>query len=339
MVKNMKIKMLTIVFLLASGLLIAGAGAGSIDLLKVPSGVRTQSMGGADIAVSDDPEGIDANPAGLALIRDNQFMFIHDLYIAGISFDSVYYAHGIDDGGTITGLFKFLSAGTIKQTNETTVGTYAGEGADVSAMNFLAGAAYSVNLSKLAYSDFTKNMDIGAALKFSGESIGSNYMNMAVSADLGAIYTIVLEEADFLSNRGDTIWNKIGIGAAIRNLGTSFGAQITPMSFTVGGYTQILGMFGSNNRLRINTDVGYSISDSITMSGGFEFLQLFGPFSAALRLGGNFCTQQRLASGLAAGLGFGMKTGPITYTLDYVFVPYSSSDFGSSQKVGLGIKF
>lgn len=333
----MKFKIMLTGIMFTASLLFAGVGEGAIDILKVPSGVKTQSMGGAYTAVSDDLEALDINPAGLAKIAGNEILFIHDLYLDGIFFDSLYYAHGMGETGTFGVSLKFLSGGSITQTNETIGGTYAGEGGDVSAMDFSGAIGYGINTGKISYGDFTKNLDAGAVMRFSGESIGNDYSNMAVSADLGAVYTIVLEEADFMTNRGETIWNKIGIGLAARNLGTSFGAGITPMDFALGAYTQILNLFAATNRMRISADIDYSLADSVNIRGGLEYLHMFGDLSMAIRAGGNFNPEDRLGSGVSVGAGFGMRAGEVKYALDYVFIPFS--DFGSSQKIGLYIKF
>ena len=312
----------------------AGVGAGAIDLLKVPSGVKTQSMGGAYTAVSDDLEGFDVNPAGLAQITGNDILFIHDLYLDGIFYDSLYYAMG-GETGTFGVSFKYLSGGAITQTTEQDM--FGAQGTQVTAFDFSAALGYGLNFSKLMYSDFTKNLNTGAVLRFSGENIGPNYMNMAVSADIGAVYTIVLEEADFMTNRGETIWNKIGVGFAARNLWTSFGSGVTPMTFSLGAYTQILNLFNSTNRFRVSMDLDYSLANSMIISAGLEHLQMFGDLSFALRAGGNFSPEERLGGGLAFGAGIGFRTGNIKYSLDYVFMPFS--EFGSSQKIGLYIKF
>ena len=333
----MKFRMVLLGLIFTASSVFAGAGAGAIDILKVPAGAKTQSMGGAYTAISDDLEAFDVNPAGLAQISGNDILFVHDLYLDGIFFDSLYYAYGTGDGGTYGASFKYLSGGSITQTNETAAGTYAGEGPSVSAFDFSAAFGYGINLSKLMYNDFTKNLNTGAVLRFSGESIGPEYLNMGISVDLGAEYTIILEDADFMTNRGETIWNKIGIGFAARNIGTSFSAGLTPMTFALGAYTQILDLFGSTNRMRVSFDLDYSTANSVNICAGLEHLQMLGDFSFALRAGGNYSPAERLGSGLGLGAGLGFRMGQVKYALDYVFMPFS--EFGSSQKIGLYIKF
>lgn len=335
--EKMRFKIAILIVMFSASPVFAGVGEGAIDLLKVPAGAKTQSLGGAYTAVSDDLEAFDVNPAGLANINGNEILFIHDMYLDGIFYDSLYYAYGTGDSGTFSAAFKFLNGGTIVQTTETSGGMYGGEGEEVSAINFLGALGYGINMGKMMYNDFTKNINAGAVLKFSGESIGPDYSNMAVSLDLGATYAIILEEADFMSNRGETIWNKIGLGFAVRNLGTSFEAGITPMTLAVGAYTQILNLFNSTNRMRISMDFDYSIADSINIRGGIEHMQMLGEINFSVRAGGNFSPEERLAGGFAVGAGFGMNAGSMKYSLDYVFMPFSA--FGSSQKIGLYIRF
>jgi hypothetical protein len=315
----------------------AGVGTSAMDILKVPVGLRSQAMGGAYTAISDDLEAIDVNPAGLTFIEGNDLLFIQDIFLQGIIYDSLYYAHGAGDAGTYGGSFKFLSGGSIQQTNETSAGTYAGEGPSVSASDFLGAFAYGVNFGKISYNDFTKNLNAGADLKVSGESIGKDYSNFAVSFDLGAIYTLVIEESDFMSNRGEFVWNKAGFGLAFKNLGTSFGAGLTPISMDGGAYIQMLNLWVTNNRVRVSMDTEYNIDNGINLKTGLEYMQLLGDYTAALRLGGNLNPADRMASGLSFGGGIGMKINGMVSSIDYVFMPYG--ELGASQKIGLYLKF
>jgi hypothetical protein len=327
--------LLAITVLFASAVF-AGVGTYSMDILKVPSGLKSQAMGGAYTAISDDLEALDVNPAGLAFIEGNDLLFIQDLYLQGVIYDSFYFAHGLGDAGTLGASLKYLSGGSIQQTTENTGGFYAGTGSSVSAMDFLASFAYGINASKFAYSNFTKNLDVGANLKITGEMIGSGYSNFGVSLDLGAVYTVIIEEADFMSNRGEFIWNKAGYGITIRNLGTS-GSGLTPLAIAGGAYTQMLNLGVSNNRVRFSADLEYNMDNGFNVKTGAEYMQLFGDYNAALRLGYNMNPADRIASGLSFGGGIGMKVNATLFSLDYVFMPYG--DLGASQKIGLYLKF
>lgn len=316
----------------------AGVGTTAMDILKVPSGIRSQAMGGALIAAAENLEAIDVNPAGLAAIERQDLMMIHNIYLSDMFFDSVYYAIAFEGAGTLGIAAKFLSAGTVPESLENPDGSYAGEtGNGISGINYLAALSYGTNLSKLAYSEVTKNINLGVSLKFSGEMLGPNYNNMAVSADIGAVYTVKIEEEDFLSNRGQMLWNKAGFGLVIKNLGTSFGSGITPLAFGFGAYTQFLNLGTAGNRLRVSADADYSLDSGINVRAGLEYLHYFGNFGLAIRSGGNFSPEQRLASGFAVGGGLNLKMSQSVYSIDYVFMPYS--EFGSGHKIGIYFKF
>ncbi|MGD0566723.1 MAG: hypothetical protein ABSA34_05240 [Candidatus Goldiibacteriota bacterium] len=333
----MKKAIIIIAAFFAVSQLAADAGQGSIDLLKVPSGIKSQAMAGAYNSISDDLEAFDMNPAGLSTIDTNDMLFIQDLYLMGMFYDSFYYAHGTEFG-TVGAVVKYLNGGSIIKTNETAMGTYGGEGPSVSASDFLAGAGYGVKLSKLFYNDFTKNVEAGATIKFSGENIGPDYSDMALSADLGGIYNIVLEEADFMENRGETIWNKISLGFDIRNLGISFSNGMTPLIVAAGASTQVLNLFGLSNRFRYSLDADVSVADSLNIRTGFEYTHNFGDFNVSLRAGYDFNPATRLYSGLAGGAGIGFRNGQNTmYSLDYVYSPYG--ELGNSQKIGIYLRF
>jgi hypothetical protein len=316
----------------------AGVGTTSMDILKVPAGIKAQAMGGAYTAACDNLEALDFNPAGLASIGRLDLMFIHNMYLQDVFYDSAYYAVAFEGAGTLGFMGKFLSAGTVNETTEDAYGKYGGAtGRKAGGADFLGGAAYAVNMSRIAFSDFTKHLNVGAALNFSGEMLGGDYSNFGLSADIGAVYTVMIEEEDFLSNRGQPMWNKAGLGIVFKNLGTSFGSSVTPITVAFGAYTQFLNMAFTGSRIRVSADADYDMDNGINLKAGFEYMQNAANYIFAFRAGGNFNPEQRLASGFSLGGGIGIKLNTTTYTLDYVFMPYG--DLGSSNKFGLYIQF
>ena len=334
----MKNKLITAAILVALAVpaLYADAGTASIGLLQVPAGIRSQGVGGAYTALSDDVEGLDINPAGLAFIEGHDALFIHDIYLENIFFDSAYYAQSMGDAGVFGVTGKYLSAGTITQQNEDATGHYAGPGQRLSGYDYLAGFGYASKLGKFIFNDFTKDMVVGIDLKVAGESLGNNYSNFALSTDLGAIYTIQLQESDVMS-RGEFLWDKVGLGAVVKNLGTSFNGAGTPLNFTFGSYTQMKNMFTENNRIRVSADLDYGVSTSTQVKYGLEYLQDIANYSFALRCGGQYDTQTSLYGGYDVGGGLGITMNNVQYTVDYVFMPFGA--LGTSNKIGLYIKF
>lgn len=333
----MKKTAIFILLTMISCFLYAGVGTTAVDILKIPGGIKSQGVGGAYIAISEGVEGIEINPGGLSLIEKQEIMLIHDIYIEGVMNESIFYGYSFEKLGTIAVGVKILTTGNIKQTFETDLGEYAGEGDDVSGLNYSGVIAYSTKVSNfIYYNDFTKNLNIGIALKISGENL-KDYNNFSISADIGGIYTFVIEEEDFLSNRGQFLWNKAGVGIVFKNLGTSFNAGITPITVGLGLYTQFLNIGIARSKVRISADSDYNLDNGINLRYGLEYEQSTEIFIFAIRVGGNFNPEERLVGGFTLGGGIGLKQGNTKYSFDYVFLPYN--ELGSVHKIGLNIRF
>jgi len=333
----MKRIFLTGIIVLFSLPLFAGPGASSIDILKLASGIKSQAMGGAYTALSDDPEGMDTNPAGLSLMPSNGIIFVHDIYLMDIFYDSLYYVHSFEDAGALGISVKYLSAGSVAEAYENELGDFTGYGGELSGYNFLVGAGYSTGLDKLFYNEITRNINIGIALNITGESLGDDYSNFGVSVDAGVIYTIVIEEPDFMSNRGKTILNKAGIGVVLKNAGTSFEGSGTPLAAGIGGYIQILNIASEGNRLRISADIESGAETGVLAKLGAEYRQELGNMHFALRTGANFGGEETQRGALSAGAGIGIKADRSIYEINYVFLPFG--DLGSSNKIGVYASF
>jgi hypothetical protein len=332
----MKKTVIFIILSIISSFLYAGVGTTAVDILKIPGGIKSQGVGGAYIAISEGVEGIEINPGGLSLIEKQEIMLIHDMYIEGVMNESIFYGYTFENAGTLGAGVKILTTGSIKQTLETMTGEYAGEGDDVSGLNYSVAIAYSSRISNFIYSDFTKNLNAGITLKISGENL-KDYSNLSVSADIGGIYTFVIEEEDFLSNRGQFLWNKAGVGVVFKNLGTSFNAGITPITIGLGLYTQFLNAGIPRSKIRVSADSDYNLDNGLNLRYGLEYEQSIEAFIFSIRAGGNFNPAERLAGGFTLGGGIGLKQGNARYTIDYVYLPYN--ELGSVHKMGLNVKF
>lgn len=332
----MKKTVIFVILSIISNFLYAGIGTTAVDILKIPGGIKSQGLGGAYIAISEGVEGIEINPGGLSLVEKQEIMLIHDMYIEGVMNESIFYGYTFENAGTLGAGVKILTTGSIKQTLETMTGEYAGEGDDVSGLNYSVAIAYSSRISNFIYSDFTKNLNAGITLKISGENL-KDYSNLSVSADIGGIYTFVIEEEDFLSNRGQFLWNKAGVGIVFKNLGTSFNAGITPITIGLGLYTQFLNAGIPRSKIRVSADSDYNLDNGLNLRYGLEYEQSIEAFIFSIRAGGNFNPAERLAGGFTLGGGIGLKQGNARYTIDYVYLPYN--ELGSVHKMGLNVKF
>ncbi len=315
----------------------AGAGSTSIDVLKIPVGIKGQGVGGAYLAACNDIEAIDYNPAGLKVVEKKQILFIHDIYLQDIFYDSIYYGQNINETGALGIVLKYLNSGRVIEQKENLYGFYDGEGKDISGFNYLLGIGYGMDFEKIVYNEFTKDLNIGGTLKISGESLGENYSNFSMAIDIGCIYDVIINEENFLTNRGEFLWNKAGFGIVFKNLGTSFNGNITPMSFELGAYTQFLNCFTTDNKVRISADFGYNLAESLLIKGGIEYIHFINNLRLSLRTGGNFSPEERLYSGINFGGGILLKTGEISYSIDYVLLLFS--ELGNNHKIGFSVIF
>ena len=104
-----KILSVRAVFLLLLPLLLqAGPGTASIDVLKVPTGIKAQAMGGAYIGLAEGLDAMDINPAGISFISKNEILFVHDVYFQDTFFDSIYYGRGMGESGSFAVSLKYL---------------------------------------------------------------------------------------------------------------------------------------------------------------------------------------------------------------------------------------
>lgn len=86
---------------------------GTAPVFEAGSGARAAAMGNAFTAASDDTQSIYFNPAGLALIKAQEFSLLHYQLYEGALYNSAAYAQALLDFGTIGAAFYRYSAGTV----------------------------------------------------------------------------------------------------------------------------------------------------------------------------------------------------------------------------------
>ncbi len=74
------------------------------DFLRIDSGARSEGMGGAFTAVSDDVNALTWNPAGLALLQHPEVGYLRMIYLSDISYNFGGVALPIPDGENTIGL-------------------------------------------------------------------------------------------------------------------------------------------------------------------------------------------------------------------------------------------
>lgn len=313
----------------------AGPGTGAFDILKVAAGIKSQGMGGAYTAACRDVEAMDMNPAGLAYIEKQEILLIHDVYLQEVFYDSLYYGQGLGEAGSFGVAARYLNQGSVTRTIEDDFGNYLGTAEEVSGMNYMVSVGYAVGMDKISYSEMTKNIKAGIALKFAGEQ-SAEYSSIGGAVDIGFMYNMPLGGESFLTNRGEFVWSNIGLGLALRNMGASSGAGLTPFSAAIGAYTAMQNIGAAGNEIKAAFDADFG-AEGLGIKFGGEYRHKVENMNFSVRLGGNISGSERLSAGLSIGAGFGIKTDGAAYGIDYVFLPFA--EFGAGHKAGFGVSF
>lgn len=169
-------------------------GTTAAPFLNIGVGSRAIAMGGAFVAVANDASGLYWNPGGVAIIKNNQAIFNHSKWLAGINFDFAGVVLNLGEMGRIGASATVLSMGDMERTTELQP---EGTGETFSAGSYAIGLTYGKML--------TDRFSIG----FTGKFIREHIMNSGASGvaiDIGTLYR--------------TQWRNLMIGMCISNFGT-----------------------------------------------------------------------------------------------------------------------
>jgi opacity protein-like surface antigen len=151
-------------------------------------------MGGAFVAVANDASALYWNPGGVATIKNNQAIFNHSQWIAGIRFDFAGAVLNLGEAGRLGASAAVLSMGEMERTTELQP---EGTGETFSAGSYAIGVTYAKML--------TDRFSIGMTGKYINEHIMNSHAT-GVAIDIGTLYR--------------TQWRDLMIGMSISNFGT-----------------------------------------------------------------------------------------------------------------------
>ena len=168
-------------------------GTSVANFLKIGVGSRIEAMGGAGIALVNDPTALYWNVAGLAHQEINEYTISHNDWIADVNQN--FIGVGIPlSFGTLGVQLNYVSMGNMPVTTwEKPEGT----GAQFQAFDALLGIALATRMSD--------KFSVGGQIKFLMEQISQSSAN-AIAIDVGARYS--------------TGWNGLAIGFVISNFGS-----------------------------------------------------------------------------------------------------------------------
>lgn len=288
----------------------AGAGTTSDNFLDIGVGARPAAMGNAYLALADDANSVQWNPAGLARLDYPEVTFMHLAYFADINYEYLgvgvpWHGQGLGFGLTWLNVPPFNS----------TLDPNAEEG---SASSYSLALGYAVNLSP--------RLQVGVTVRSLLENLASN-SSIGGSLDAGATFTP---------------WGRnLSLAVVAQNLGVDSGfagvSDPLPINLRFGA---AYSLFDRSNVRFVNLvlDVGKSLDDKFTYNVGGEWW-LF--HTLALRAGYTMSeggqdfssSDPNAPANFTAGLGFQFNAADI----DYAFVPYG--ELGVTNRLSLSWKF
>jgi len=312
-------------------------GTTAAPFLLIGQGARALSMGSAFVAVADDQSAMYWNPAGIAALPGNGFLFDHTQWIAGIQYNYLGATINIGNYGVL-GL-NYTSS-SIADMDVTTVDNPEGTGEVFGVTNAAFGIAYALKLTdkfsigfnpkmvyqkiwKMAATALALDMGVKYETPFKGITLGMAITNFGEKMQLAGNSTLVLYDPD-----PNTTGNNAHIPA---NLQTDRWAL--PLNFKVGIAYKALEMESHSLVLAVDASHPSDNFESVDVGGEYVFNDFF-----ALR--GGYKSLFLKDSEESYTLGAGVKQfvmGNTQFKIDYAYQVFGR--LGNIQKFSLGITF
>jgi hypothetical protein len=312
-----------------AGFLLAGSAfaQGTGRSLDIQPGARENGMGGAGVALADDPTGMTWwNPAGLGFAKRGGVQMTNAKLVPGLADDVSYnhlaYARPMEGWGGLALSIAFLSYGTSDQTDNS--GTVLGQ---FDSYEFSSGLSYGVEL--------LPDLAIGANVKYIRVQLAPGSLQGVGSTlgfDLGCLYRLQparLRLGATVQNLGPSVVfvNELTASPLSRNIKTGFawdafsGSGLT--STVVGDFNQSLVTTGFRTyhgglELKYSTEAGKGGAGGIGLAGRVGYY--YDPL------------------GEIKDLTYGMGLNWGSLTLDYGSVPQATT-LPHVDKISLGYRF
>ncbi|MBS1262613.1 MAG: hypothetical protein MAG453_01969 [Calditrichaeota bacterium] len=328
-------------------------GTSSMTFLKIPVGARAEAMGGAYVAVANDPFAVFWNPAGMSQVGsrwrgkyvvdpeappenvkapasglstlfrgDRALGLISVEWIADITYDALTYVHPLPFG-TLGIVAASLSTADMEITTE-----YRPEGTGeyFSYGDMLFGLGYSLRM--------TDNFSWGLTAKYARETLADTYMNN-VMVDAGTYYW--------------TGWRDLRIAVALMNFGPNakpagtfidieangeevvkdFQAYSPPVEFRLGAAMTVFA--AAEHKLLLSTQLNHPIDNAENLKLGGEY-----SFGGIIFLRGGYKLNTD-EDRYAFGGGVRVPIGTIALSADYSYTDFGILEW--SQLFSVGITF
>jgi len=336
---------ITIAFLALCGTALLAQGSKEVSkrgttaapFLSIGQGARALSMGGAFVAIADDPSAMYWNPAGIAELTGIGLIVDHTNWIADINYE---YLGATINAGNIGTIGVNVTASNIGEMKVTTVDQQDGTGEVFGVLDLAVGVSYGVRLTdafsigfnpkviyqqiwKMSASAIALDMGVKYRTPFKGIMLGMSISNFGSKMRMQGNNALVLYDPDPAGSGNN--------GRIPAELET--GEWELPLNFRVGiAYDVPIGGIGkmvlavdashpSDNYESVNVGGEYVFRDFVYLRGGMKSLFL-------------------KDSEESFTLGIGVKqfvVGNLQFSVDYAYQEFTR--LKNAQKITLGIAF
>ena len=289
------------------GIVFQIVGQNTYDFLRLDSSPRASALGGAYVAVDNEPNALFYNPASITNIKNIPISFSYLNHLVGINSISLASTFNIGSLGKFGSSLQYTNYGNFDEYDE-----FANKLGSFKPSDLAFTIAYGNN--------FNEHLTYGVGVKFIYSSIADN-SSMGMAADLGIQY--------LLPENG---WN---FGLSILNVGRQLTyynktKEDLPMSIQLGGSKKLtrmpLQLFFAFTRLNDNDRFKYfNFGAEFTLS---KVIQL--------RFGYDNIKREEYKIASSSGLGgfsFGIGIDVKGYDVDYAF--NSMGDIGAMHRIGV----
>lgn len=245
------------------------------NFLKMGAGVRASALGGAFIAVADDPYAVYWNPAGLSQLRSFEFSSTYSSWLANTNYTNIGVVLPVARS-TIGVLVNTVNIGPME---EATLANPSGSGKIFSPTKSSVAVAFSQRI--------LPGFSLGGSVKYLSEDIFNN-VTKGYGIDLGAMWR----------------WREFIFGFNARNILGSLGSRIVANNFGLGiSYRldpfllALDGNLPNDNKPFINFGIGYNSEDVLFY-----------------RIGYTGRNEENAQGNISAGIGYNYKNFKFDYS-------------------------
>lgn len=312
-------------------------GTTAAPFLSIAQGARALGMGGAYVAVANDPSAMYWNPSGIADLQGFHFVVDHTNWIADVSYDYIGATIGL---GTLGGLGVNLTASNIADMKVTTVDQQDGTGEVFGVSDLAVGLTYAMKLTDQFAIGFNPKYVYQKIWKMSATAfaldIGVKYQTPFEGITLGMAITNFGSKMRMEGNNALVLYNQDPGNTGIN---TRIPADLTtdewdlPLNFRVGiAYAASL---GSANKITLAVDAAHPSDNYESVNVGGEYV-----FEDVLYFRGGMKSMFLKDSEESFTLGVGFKQlllGNLAFNVDYAYQDLSR--LKNVQKFTIGVSF